>query len=238
MNHLGVILVLLLSLVGGMNLPCVAGASDDAWNAMNAKGLEAYRQKKFQKAIELFRDALSSIDRKEQPDSRQAMTLNNLASAHDELGQYEEAALHYRQSLTIVEHLQGANHPDLIPGLKNLAILHRERRQFAEAERLYGRSLSIIERVLGEGHPHLIPGLIDLANVSQAQGEYGRAEEFYIRALKIGEAELPPAHHHVQYIRMQYATLLRHLNRATEADALEEQAREELVSPQQHEVTK
>ena len=209
----------------------LGAASDKSWETFNAEGLQAYQQRHFPEAKEGFSQALSSLNTDGEPDPRRAMTLNNLAAAHEELGEYEEAELRYRQSLAIVESIQGAEHPDLLPGLTNLAILHQARQQFAQAERLYRRSLKIVERMLGESHPHLIPGLLDLARTSQAQEEYERAEDYYSRALKIGEMELAPAHHQTQSIRMQYAALLKHLNRIDEAAALEEQANRELSSP-------
>ncbi len=237
-KFLRVFVLLVLIFVGLVDHQNVFGLGNDGWEILNAKGLKAYRQKQYELAIQLFRDALSSLEVEMQPRSRQAMTLNNLAATHEKLGRYDEAELRYHQSLTIIEQIQGPNHPDLIPGLKNLAILHRERQQFAQAERLYQRSFNIIERVLGKQHPHLIPGLLDLAHVSQAQGEYARAEDYFVRALTIGETELPSAHHQTQSIRMQYAMLLRHLNRTEEADELERKARRDLDSPEEHQFTK
>ncbi len=209
------------------------GADKDSWTTQNAEGLKAYRQQDYEHAIQLFHDALSSLSPDTQPRAEEATTLNNLAAAYEGLDRYDEAELHYLKSLTIVEHIQGPNHPDLILGLTNLGILNRKRGQFAQAERLYQRSLSIMKQVLGEDHPHLIPPLLDLAHVSQAQGEFERSENYYKRALEIGETELPSAHHQTQSIRMQYATLLRHLNRVAEATWLEDQARHELNAPSQ-----
>ncbi|MCA9470444.1 MAG: tetratricopeptide repeat protein [Nitrospira sp.] len=209
----------------------VLGNTHDEWEIKNTSGLQAYKAQQYEQAIQLFKEALLTIPEEEQPNSRQAMTLNNVAAAHEALGRYDEAELYYQQSLTVVERIQGPNHPDLLPGLKNLAILHREQRNFDQAERLYQRSVFIIQHILGNSHPHLIPGLLDLAHVSQAQGEYGRAEGYYERALAIGEAELAPAHHQTQTIRMQYANLLRHLNRIDDAEELERRARRGLENP-------
>ena len=209
-------------------------ASEKTWQSLNAEGVKAYQQGRYAQALQWFSQALSEVEKGAASDPRKAATLSNVAAAHEELGNFEEAKLYYQQSLTIVESIQGPYHPDLIPGLKNLAVLHDRHGEFAQAERFYRRSLSIVEHALGEGHPHLIPGLLDLARVSQAQEENGRAEEYFVRALKIGESELPAAHHQTQSIRMQYAKLLRYLNRLDEADALERQARRALDAPSNH----
>ncbi|GJL55855.1 MAG: hypothetical protein NPIRA02_29870 [Nitrospirales bacterium] len=229
-----VILLWIGSPAGGN--PDTVGAEPDRWADYNTEGLKAYRQQHYEQAIQLFHDAISSLTPDSQPHAQEAMTLNNLAAAYEGLGRYDEAELHYLKSLTIVEQIQGPNHPDLVLGLTNLGILHRKRGRPAQAERLYQRSLRIMETVLGEAHPHLIPPLLDLAHVSQEQGAFGRSEDYYKRALKIGETELPVAHHQTQSIRMQYASLLRHLNRSEEADDLQNKARRELRSPEQDEL--
>ena len=224
-----VIAVFLLG-IGGVSEKVLA--SENTWQSLNAEGVKAYQQGRYAQALQWFSQALVEVEKEEAPDhGNKAATLSNLGSAHEELGNVEEAKLYYQQSLTIVETIQGAFHPDLIPGLKNLAVLYDRHGEFAQAERLYRRSLAIVERALGDEHPHLIPGLLELARVSQAQEENERAEEYYVRALKIGETKLPPAHHQTQSIRMQYANLLRYLNRSAEADTLEAQARRALDAP-------
>jgi len=209
------------------------GSSPDVWTTKNAEGLKAYQQQHYEQAIQLFHEAISSLKPYTEPRSQEAITLNNLAAAYEGLNRFDEAELHYLQSMTIVERIQGPHHPDLVLALTNLAIFHRKRGRFAQAERLYQRSLTIMERVLGDEHPHLIPVLLDLAHVSQAQNEFERSETYYKRALTIGKTELPVAHHQTQSIRMQYADLLRHLNRVAEANWLEDQARHDLDAPTQ-----
>ncbi|GJL49385.1 tetratricopeptide repeat protein [Candidatus Nitrospira salsa] len=223
-------LIVFMSVADGHS---AVGSSHDVWTTKNAEGLKAYRQQHYEQAIQLFHDAISSLETDTQPRAQEAITLNNLAAAYEGLNRYDEAELHYLQSLTIVEQIQGPNHPDLVLGLTNLGIFHRKRGRFAQAERLYQRSLTIMEQVLGDSHPHLIPALLDLAHVSQAQKEFERSEKYYKRALKIGKTELPVAHHQTQSIRMQYAELLRHLNRVAEANWLEDQARHDLNAPTQ-----
>ncbi len=201
------------------------------WEESNARGMQAYRKRNFMKAKEWFSQALLQSDSSGVTDPQHAMTLNNLAAIHEKLGEYEEADLRYRQSLAIIESIQGPQHPDLLPGLKNLSLLYRRQQDFAQAERLYQRSFLIVKRLLGEDHPHLIPSLLDLAQTSQAQQEYGRAEGYYREALNIAETKLELAHHQTQSIRMQYAALLKHLNRLDEANVLEGQATRELSAP-------
>ena len=206
-------------------------ASDSSWKPLNEGGIEAYQQGQYASAIQLFEEALSQLEQKDSLNPSKAATLSNLAAVHDKLGNFEEAKLYYQQSLTIIEGIQGVSHPDLIPGLTKLATLYRQHELFALAERLYRRRMTIIEAALGESHPHLIPGLLDLAQISRVQEAFERTEQYYIRALSIGETQLPPAHHHTQSIRMQYAALLRHLNRVDDANELESQASRELSSP-------
>ena len=198
-------MIVTMSLLSIYGMEGLTLASEESWKEANDKGMQAYQQRRFVEAKDWFLQALSSINTGELADPRQAMTLNNLAAIHEELGEVEEAELRYRQSLSIIESIQGSQHPDLLPGLKNLALLHRKQRAFAQAERLYLRSHVIVKDLLGENHPHLVPGLLDLAQVTQAEEEYERAEDYYQQALRIAEEELAPAHHQTQSIRMQYA---------------------------------
>ena len=195
------------------------------WEATNAAGMQAFQQKKYRQAKNLFLEALNHAESFEDPNAKKATTLNNLAASHEALGEYEEAELRYRQSLTIVEVIQGPNHPDVVLGLNNLASLHFAKGEFEKAEPLWIRALSILEKFLGPQHPHLTPTLTTLALVSQAQGKHNLAESRLKRALQITETHLGPQHPQLAKLLDQYAHLLRSTNRQEEAELVENQAR-------------
>lgn len=200
-------------------------ATADTWASMNAMGMKAYRQGRYADAKQWFLQALNELEATEEPSPRRAMTLNNLAAVNEALGEYEKAEIRYRQSLAIIEAIQGPTHPDLISSLNNLASLYQRQGQLERAEPLWRRSLSILERFLGDQHPHLIPLLLVLAESTEAQGRVADADALYARALHIAESQLASNHAQTATILLRYANFLRNTNRADEALLLEERAR-------------
>lgn len=212
-------LILWLSLYASL-----APAQQPSWETLNTAGMYAYNQGQYPKAKRLFCEALDSLESTSQADPRLVHTLNNLGAAQEALGEYEQAELSYRQSLTIVEKIQGSDHPDLVLGLNNLASLYFTQGQYPKAVPLLRRGLGILERLLGPEHPHLVQILKRLAVVTQAQRRYDQAEEWYARAIRITEKTLGPYHPHLATILDQYAGLLRQSNRDEEAKMVEKQA--------------
>ena len=209
-------------------VPAMALSPEEAWESDNQAGMRAFHQERYADAKQWFLEALNAVKSSQgstqQPDPHQAITLNNLASVNEALGEYEEAELHYRQSLTMVEAIQGSHHPDLVPGLNNLALLYAKQGQLPQAESLWRRGLQILEGVLGTGHPHLIPLLMTLAHVTQSEGKVDQAELFYTKALKIAEKTLPSQHPRTAAILREFASFLRSIHRTEEASSLEDRA--------------
>jgi hypothetical protein len=74
-------------------------------------------------------------------------------------------------------------------------------------------------------HPGAAWCFVGLAEVHSGLGRYGEAERFYKRALEVREATLPPDHPVLAETRLDYAGLLRKLQRDEEAAVLEDRAR-------------
>ena len=196
-------------------------AQSENWETLNTAGMLAYQEKDFVTAKELFERALETLELERQPDPHAATTLNNLAAVHKNLGEIEQAELRYRNSLAIIETIQGPNHPDVAMGLNNLAALYFSQQAFGKAEPLWKRALQISERILGNNHPHLVQPLVTLGIVSQAQRKFDQAETFYIRAIQITEDALKPDHPGLLPLYVRYEAMLRQANRGDEADAME-----------------
>jgi hypothetical protein len=80
------------------------------------------------------------------------------------------------------------------------------------------------EHELGSDHPYVVRNLEILAHQYVEVGDLTRAEPLYMRALAIQEKTLGPQNHEVAETLDLYAALLRKMNRATEADALDARA--------------
>ena len=199
-------------------------AETESWETLNTAGMLAYNERQFVMAKEMFHRALNVLGEATEPDPRTATTLNNLGATHEALGEYEQAELRYRHALTMIETIQGSDHPDVVIGLNNLASLFFSQQAFDKAEPLWQRGLSISERYWGDAHPHLIQALLTLGLVTQVQKKFERAEPYYIRAIRIGKQSLGTNHPSLVTLYERYASFLRQADRDEEAQAVDRQA--------------
>ena len=203
-------------------------AETESWATLNTAGMLAYQKQDFGMAKTMFHRALDALEARLKQDGREeskplvATTLNNLAATHEALGEYAQAELRYRHALTMIEAIQGPDHPDVAAGLHNLASLFFSQRAFARAEPLWQRGLSISERVFGERHPHLVQPLVTLGIVTQAQHKFARAETYYVRAIRIMEQALGADHPNLLPLYARHTLLLRQDHRAEEAQVIEQ----------------
>ncbi len=199
-------------------------AETESWETLNTAGMLAYRERNFVMAREMFHRALNVLGGPTERNPRIATTLNNLGATHEALGEHEQAELRYRHALTMIETIQGSDHPDVAVGLNNLASLYFSQGAFDKAEPLWKRGLSISEQFLGDEHPHLIQSLLTLGLVTQAQKQFDRAEPYYLRALAIGKRSLGPDHPGLIPLYERYASFLRQADREEEALIIDRQA--------------
>ena len=199
-------------------------AETESWETLNTAGMLAYKERQFVMAQEMFHRALNVIGGATEPDPRTATTLNNLGATHEALGEYEQAELRYRHALTMIETIQGPDHPDVVVGLNNLASLHFSQQAFDKAEPLWQRGLSISEQYWGNAHPHLIQNLLTLGLVTQVQHKFDRAEPYFLRAIQIGKQSLGADHPSLVPLYERYASFLRQADRDEEARVVDRQA--------------
>ena len=214
----------LILVLGVFLAPASLQAETESWETLNTAGMLAYKERNFVMAKEMFHRALNVLGETPEPDPRIATTLNNLGATHEALGEYEQAELRYRHALTMIETIQGPDHPDVVIGLNNLASLFFSQQAFDKAEPLWQRGLSISERYWGDAHPHLIQTLLTLGLVTQVQRKFDRAEPYYIRAIQIGKQSLGADHPSLIPLYERYASLLRLADRDEEAREVDRQA--------------
>jgi len=205
----------------------VLGAEDsDTATSLVHLGFFYMEQGKYEEAEPLHQRSLSIYEKVLGQDHPwTATSLNNLAALYDDQGKYEQAEPLYQRALAIRERVLGPDHPDTSHSLNNLAALYDNQGKYEQAEPLYQRALAIRERVLGAEHPDTALSLYWLAFIYSRKGEYEQSEKFYVRTLKIYGKALPPDHPYIAGALENYASLLRKMNRTTEAEPLEERAR-------------
>ena len=215
-------LLFTLSVVLQVSGHSVVWAETESWETLNTAGMLAYQEKDFETAKELFERALAAITQNPERNPHYATTLNNLGAVHESLGEYEQAELRYRNSLSVIESIQGPAHPDVAVALNNLASLYLSQKAFGKAEPILKRALRISESVLGDKHPHLLQALVTLGMVTQFQKKFDQAEIFYLRAIRITEHALNATHPQLLPLYQRYAILLRQANREEEAKIIDQ----------------
>ena len=123
-----------------------------------------------------------------------AITLNNLAIALQELGEYKQAVASYQRALAIEEKALGRDHPDLAISLNNLGVILVYMGEYEQAVASYQRALAIKEKAFGPDHPY---SMYPLAGLGRAlvRAEKPRAAGPYLeRALLTFEKAYGPDH--------------------------------------------
>jgi tetratricopeptide (TPR) repeat protein len=148
-----------------------------------------------------------------------AVSLNSLAVAHMELGQYDLAEREYARVLATWERTLGPDHPHVAGVLNNLANLARDRGDEATAITRYTRSLAIRERAYGPDHPLVADSRDNLGISLGATGDLAGALREQTRALTIREQTLGPDHYDVSYSAMNLGSTYQALGRYADAEA-------------------
>lgn len=146
----------------------------------------------YQKAIDLYKEALSALPQNEQ--KTQALYMNNLGILYCTLADYEEAELLFTYALDIFENTYGKQHPIVAASLGNLADLYHKTNRLKDAELLCKRAIKIDEASCGPDHPEVAIRLNNLAGLYCETNRLKEAELLFKRALEIDEASFGPDH--------------------------------------------
>ena len=153
--------------------------------------------------------------------SRQADARANQLYAR---GQYTEAALLFRETLTIRRDTLGEGHPDTATSYNNLAATLRDQGKYAEAEAMHRRALAIRLKALSADHPDTAQSYNNLAATLQVQGKYAEAEAMFRRALAIRLKALGAGHPHTAGSYNNLAMTLGDQGKYAEAEAMHRRA--------------
>ena len=92
-----------------------------------------------------------------------ANSLEKQGVSYYEQGNFPEAEILVKRSLSIREKVFGPEHPTVSISLGKLAFLYINQERYAEAEPLYKRSLAILEKSYGPDYPDVATSLNNLA---------------------------------------------------------------------------
>lgn len=138
-------------------------------------------------------------------------------------GLIEEAETLFRYSLVVETDRLWPGHRLVADNVQLLADLYRSQYMLSESEFLYRRALEIRRKVMGAEHLDVAVSANSLGNLLADNKRFEEAEAFLKEAVEIrSKAGFPPL---LANSLRSYATVLRQLGRAPEAEEYEKQAR-------------
>jgi tetratricopeptide (TPR) repeat protein len=172
-----------------------------------------------QEALDYFRKA-AEIQTALELKTDLAASLDWQGSFYRSQGKYAKAEPLFVQSIEIMEHQLGLDHPSVATSLNNLAALYESQGRYSEAEPLFVRSLEINEQQLGADHPSVATSLNNLAELYESQGRHRKAEPLFVRSLEIWKRQLGSHHPNIATSLNNLAELYRRQGRYSEAETL------------------
>jgi FimV-like protein len=124
---------------------------------------------------------------KQIPDDTSAETSvlkNNLASAYEDLGDYDKARDLLEQALESALENFGDKHPSVAAIQSNLANVYRELGDYEKARYLLEQALASAKENFGDKHPDVAVTQSNLANAYKELGEYEKARDLLEQALE------------------------------------------------------
>ena len=146
-------------------------------------------------AIVLLRDVLAGFIRVHgEPSASVESALNELGSASQDAGHYEDAQRYYERALAMARILdKGEGGLEAIV-VNNLATLLEDRGDLATAETHYRRSLELRRKLMPEGHPSRAVPAQNLGRLMLKTGRLDEARQFATEAHAIRDAALKSVH--------------------------------------------
>lgn len=101
------------------------------------------------------------------------------------LGDYQAAADHIQNCLTIREEIYGSNHPEVAIAMRTLATMFEVQSRYDEAEQMYNKALVILETTPGVAPVEIAALLDNIGILYFYSGRFDEAERSYNRAINI-----------------------------------------------------
>jgi serine/threonine protein kinase/tetratricopeptide (TPR) repeat protein len=172
-------------LVIGVAIALYLGGSNSVWKENMEAERKAFREGRYQEALNYAQVALKEAEAFGPQDSRLATSLHNAGELYIRLEKYDEADRFLQRALSIRKTEDAENARTLCA----LARLNYGRGDRDKAERLYRQSLAIREKVLGKDHADVAESQNGLALVLAVR-KIGEAEQMARKSLGIREKAL------------------------------------------------
>ncbi len=191
------------------------------WQESNRMGLQALESKDPRLAQKYFEGALRQAKLLGNIAPEYAATLNNLASAYQQSGDFRKAQQSYEDALAAFKESSGFDHPAVAMVWENLGGLFVEKGDLDNAAYAYKQALMVLEAAREPDKKKIATNLHNLAKTYRQQGEYTLAEPLYKRALKTRVYALGTDDPTVISDLDNYSQILRAVGKIREAEAIE-----------------
>ncbi len=124
----------------------------------------------------------------------QAVLWNNLATAYDQLEDYERSIAAYRKSIAMHRQVSPDGSPDLATALANLGLTYEYVDRMDEAVDTVGQATEMQRRLLGPDHPQYVLALFNLGSLQKNAGDLQGAIEHMRQAAASAKTAYPPVH--------------------------------------------
>jgi esterase/lipase superfamily enzyme len=174
-------------------LPLGDWVNDPNLNAQYKKIVDLYLAGKYDEALPMADDFLSSITARFREDSSSyAVAISVLARLYQAQGRFKEAEDYVKRALAIDERDYPPDHPNIAGDFSALGQLYQAEGRLDEAEPLLKRALAINENASESDPADVGRALNNLAWLYQEQGRYAEAEPLVTRSLLLIEKALGP----------------------------------------------
>lgn len=155
------------------------GIEEGLWESLIRAGKDALRRQQPDEADENFKTALSVAETFGAKDVRLIETLNFLAFAHFNKGDYGNAEQFYKRALKTAEDLWGEHSPDLIITLTGMGTNALSLKKVDVAEGLFKRALTLSQKHHGASSPETARILRTMVVLYEKQAKFDEAEKIY-----------------------------------------------------------
>lgn len=150
--------------------------------------------------------------------------LIDLATLHQDQGDYVQAEVLLHRARTHLEQRWGEDSLHIGPALYGLARLALTRGDYHSAQALLEQHRSSLERTYGKASHFLAPALLGLGVIWAAEGRYAAATGVYQHVLALWEHTLGKEHPSVAYVLYNLAILYKQQGHLAEAEPLYQRA--------------
>jgi tetratricopeptide (TPR) repeat protein len=193
----------------------------DAWAKYRQAAAKALKDSAFYQAEVALQASIKQANKLPDKDSCTAYSLLDLTRVYMAQKRWTEAEHTAKKALELKQKLGQSNDSSASDIYLSLGSIHLAGGRFQQADSYLRRALAIEQRELGSTSPQLVGTMNTLGKVSEGERNYNRAEAYYKQALAIGGLAPSPSAAQLSETLSDYARLLRHLHRDTEAQKLE-----------------